>query len=470
MVTISNMNEEKIQEQEKDEYLDYIREKIRFLSELITKTSLGDFSYKLPKMRLDDKYTDIDSAFRDIAEVVREKEVSLNQTKVSSLNLLEDLQDLNAKVEAARLRNAAIIESIGEGIIVTDEYGRITRVNKTGEGLLGLNEEDLLGKYLLDVISLLNNDKTPISKNSNVIVEALAGGTAMRDNLFVRKKGGEESEDVPVSIVASPFLLNNEPLGVVVVIRDITLERQVDVAKTEFVSLASHQLRTPLSAINWYSEMLLDGDAGELNENQRKYMLEVYHGSKRMVDLVNALLNVSRVDLGTFAVDPSVIDLKEITESVLDELKPKIVEKKMNIEKEFDSEVTKITADAKIMRIVIQNLLSNSVKYTPAEGTVGIKITKEDKHLLITVYDNGLGIPEEQQKKIFTKLFRADNARDVDSDGTGLGLYLVKGIVDQASGKIWFESEVNKGTTFYVKLPLEGIAKGRGGKGSKKLT
>ncbi len=247
----------------------------------------------------------------------------------------------------------------------------------------------------------------------------------------------------------------------------------IDKAKTEFVSLASHQLRTPLSSVNWYTEMLLAGDAGKINDEQKKYLDEIYIGNQRMVALVNALLNVSRLELGTFSVEPVEMDVVETAHSVINELKPQIIERKLEV-KETHKDITKIIADPKLMRIVLQNLLSNAVKYTPEKGivTIDIKnIIKGDQisgqkvdlnGIVITVCDSGYGIPDGDKDKMFGKLFRAENVREMDTEGTGLGLYIVKSIIDHAGGKIWFESELNKGTTFYVFLPLEGMKKKEG--------
>lgn len=239
----------------------------------------------------------------------------------------------------------------------------------------------------------------------------------------------------------------------------------IDKAKTEFVSLASHQLRTPLSAINWYTEMLLAGDAGKVTDEQRGFLDQVAQSNKRMVALVSSLLNVSRIDLGTFAVDPVPTKFAEVADSVLFELTPQITEKKLEIKKFYDPQLPLIPADPKLLRIIFQNLLSNAVKYT-TEGSVTLTIKQlpKEKKVLISVADTGFGIPEEAQAKIFTKLYRADNAREKDADGNGLGLYIVKSIVEQSQGKVWFVSKEHQGTTFYVALPLSGMQKKQGSK------
>jgi signal transduction histidine kinase len=176
-----------------------------------------------------------------------------------------------------------------------------------------------------------------------------------------------------------------------------------------------------------------------------------------MIELINSLLNVSRIDMGVFAIVPEPCDFSEISDSVLAELMPSIKEKNMVIKKDYDKKLGKINADPKLTRILFQNLLSNAVKYTAEKGNIFVSTKKQGDDVLITVKDTGYGIPKKDQPRIFEKLFRADNIRDKETDGTGLGLYIIKSITEQSGGKIWFESEENKGTTFYVRLPLSGM-------------
>jgi signal transduction histidine kinase len=256
-----------------------------------------------------------------------------------------------------------------------------------------------------------------------------------------------------------------EGISGIIMFRNVLEEKTIDTAKTEFVSLASHQLRTPLTAINWYTEMLLSGDVGKINKEQKKYLEEIYHGNQRMVDLVSALLNVSRIDLGTFAVEPEPTNLKSVAESVLLELEPMIQKKQLKISQKYSRGVTALMFDSKLIRIIFQNLLSNSVKYTPEKGAVDVSVEVKDEKVRIVVADTGYGIPKDDQEKIFTKLYRADNIREKDADGTGLGLYIVKAIIEQSGGTISFVSEENKGTTFHVTFPKSGMKPKSGNKG-----
>jgi signal transduction histidine kinase len=241
-------------------------------------------------------------------------------------------------------------------------------------------------------------------------------------------------------------------------VQDITEFKKMDQAKTEFVSLVSHQLRTPLTAINWYTEMILGGDTGPIMPAQKKYLEEIYRGNHRMIELVNTILDVSRIELGTFKMEFVNVDVIQIVQAALLEQQPLIDRKKLKITKKFSDNIPGFLSDPKFLHMIFQNLLANAVEYTPAGGSVSLEICLSSAGLLfIKISDTGCGIPKNQEDRIFTKLFRADNVRARDTDGTGLGLYIVKSVVESLGGRIWFDSEENKGTAFYVTLPLSQV-------------
>jgi PAS domain S-box-containing protein len=233
---------------------------------------------------------------------------------------------------------------------------------------------------------------------------------------------------------------------------DITEQKQLDQAKTEFVSLASHQLRTPVASVKWLVGMLLSIELGELSAKQRDYLDRIDKVNQGMIELIETLLNVSRIEIGSIKMESKPTNVIELVESVLLELSFQIEEKMINIDKQYNDSLKNIESDPKFLRIVIQNLISNAVKYTPNKGTVTIILGESLGEKTIIVSDTGFGIPANQQDKIFTKLFRADNARTLTSQGTGLGLYLIKSIVETVGGSINFVSEENKGSTFTVKF------------------
>ena len=352
-------------------------------------------------------------------------------------------------------------------VIVTDANGLIIFANKTAEKNTGFTFEEMKGNTprLWGGMMAADFYRTLWIKKRE--------SNGFDGEIINRRKNGEV-----YYVLAHITPIKNESgnvIGYIGTEEDITKEKQIDRAKTEFISLASHQLRTPLSTINWYCEMLLAGDAGEISAEQRNFVQQAYDGSQRMSKLVNALLNVSRIETDTYMIDPQEVDIIALTQEVLAESKPQIEEKKLKVQL-FSDCIPKIMLDRDLMTIILQNLLTNSIKYTPSEGqiavtlkqlkngeTLGTELIQQDS-LLIQVTDSGMGIPHSQKKRVFQKLFRADNVRRTNTDGTGLGLYLIKSLVEHSKGKIWFTSEEEKGSTFFVLLPLVGMSKKEGDK------
>jgi len=389
----------------------------------------------------------------DITNVKRVQEVLESRTN----ELQEATGAIEREIQNVRKFQKAVDAST-EAVSITTPDGAIIYVNPAWTILNGYTVSEAVGRNH----RMLKNSQT---KQEVFIAmwEKISSGVSFVSEEIVNTRKDQTVYQADLSIF--PIRENNQNLFYVSISQDITQRKEIDRAKTEFVSLASHQLRTPLSAIRWYSEMLLSKYVGELNDKQRQYVKEIYAGNLRMVELVNALLNVSRIDLGTFAVEPEPVNLVEICESVIMELTPQINEKQQTVERIFASAPQTYSADQKLIRIVFQNFLSNSVKYTQPGGHVVAEISTREGSVYIRVSDNGYGIPKAQHGKIFEKLFRADNVRQKDTEGTGLGMYIVKAIVESSGGSIWFESEENQGTTFHVLMPLTGMTKKSGFKG-----
>jgi signal transduction histidine kinase len=268
---------------------------------------------------------------------------------------------------------------------------------------------------------------------------------------MITKSGSVKTVLLSVFAVKNPA--SSESTGLAMIF-DITEQKLLDQQKTEFVSLASHQLRTPLATAKWYTEMLISGDIGEISPKQKEYLERLHMANEEMIDLVDVLLNVSRIEMGTLAIDKKLINVQELTESVLAELSMEIEKKEIHIEKKYNNNLQSVKTDSKLLRIIIQNLIGNAVKYTARGGSVSVVFEESlinGKKIIVS--DTGIGIPKEDQDKIFTKLFRAENVRKLENvSGTGLGLYLVKSIVNSMGGDISFESEENKGSVFTIKL------------------
>lgn len=454
---------------------------LKKLKEVAYAISLGDFNKKV-SIKTGDELEELGVTINSMIDSLREsytnlenkvnlktKEINtqlinlseknhiLADTQKAIMNVLEDIEEEKNHSESLAkdlLKFQLAVENASDHIIITDMNGKILFANKAAEKITGFKF-----KEMKDQTPMLWGKQMPLEFYKKFWKTIKEEKKTFSGEILNKRKNGEI---YVAEVYVAPILKNQEVQFFVGIERDITKAKEVDKAKTEFVSLASHQLRTPLTAISWYLEMLMKGKAGKLKPEQLKYLEEVYKGGIRMRDLVNALLNVSRIDLGTFSIEPEKTDIKKICDSVIAEMKPTILNKKIKIVKKYINVPVGFVADKNLFRIILQNLISNAVKYTSPKGKINIKIEGKEKEVLFTVEDNGCGIPLNQQKKIFNKLYRADNAKIKDPDGTGLGLYIVKSILDSSGGKIWFISEENKGSTFFVSLPLSGMSKKEG--------
>lgn len=396
-----------------------------------------------------------------------EKEIKEKYAELEKINKLIKREKEKSEDLAENLKKFQLaVENASDQIVITDHGGIILYANKAVEKATGFKLNETIGKKAGS--RELWGGLMP-KKFYQKLWETVIKDKKVFYGEVLNKRKNDNPYEASLSI--SPILnKKKEVIFLIGILRDITIEKEINKAKTEFVSLASHQLRTPLSSIAWYAEMLIAGDAGRLNEKQKVFLNEIYRGNKRMINLVNALLNVSRIDLGTFQVNPKMVNVEKIMEQNIKQLALQIKNKKIKLIKDFQKNIPKIKLDLKLMEIVLQNLLTNAINYTPKEGEVKITIKmekeKKGKHLKIEVSDNGCGIPERQKDKVFTKLFRADNVKTLDSEGTGLGLYIVKSIIDATGGKILFESTEGKGTKFSVLIPGTGM---RAKKGTKTL-
>lgn len=395
---------------------------------------------------------------------VREKTIADNQLEGDAKELVRvnrKLSEMGRSQKQAIAKADAILRSIGEGVIVFDAAGNVETANQVAEKLLGFSEMQLKRGDYKELVKVTDDKGAPIGPGQRPLSQVIATKKAVSTTLYYTRRNGTP---LPVQISIAPIIKNGMFEGAIQVFRDIYREKEIDKSKTEFVSLASHQLRTPLSTISWYAEMLLAGDAGKLSREQARYVDEIYQSNRRMTDLVGSLLNVSRIELGTFSVDPEPTDIVKLAQDTVKDLEPQIFARKINFQEKYDADIPIIDVDPKLMRMVIENLASNAIKYTPEAGNVTLRLKRHANTTQIIVEDSGLGIPPKQQNKIFSKLFRADNVKTHDTEGTGLGLYLVKSIVDYSGGKVWFTSKENKGTTFFVSMPDSGMKHKRGTK------
>jgi|GEM_PF-821598 len=393
------------------------------------------------------------------------KQVRLvNEAKQAISHLAEDLEKQKNAVEQTvilrtkelseeRSRLLASIQSLQLGFGLFDAEGNLLLENLTLRKVLGLRKK----KVTLSDIGKLFPESTVFQTH---IDDCLRLGTSfqLKDVAF-----GDKYLQVFMNVVEDANLPGKN-IGAVLLIEDVTAAKLVDKAKSEFVSVASHQLRTPLSIINWYLELLESGDSGVLDTEQRTFVEEIAKSSKRMVMLVNTLLDVSRLELGSLKLDEKLTDVSAVVAHAVNELHYKVEEQKLKVITEF-AKIPKIFLDDRHFESVVQNIFANALKYTPEGGEVRLRVVESaagetfggkklsQASIAVEISDTGYGIPKQQQDKIFDKFFRADNVLDKDEPGTGLGLYIAKSVIEAMGGNIWFVSREGKGSTFYITVP-----------------
>lgn len=361
-----------------------------------------------------------------------------------------DITQDKKQIEIAN-KLAAIVKDSQDAIVSKNMDGIITSWNQGAEQLYGYTKEEVVGKSIGIIIP---GDK----KNKEKEIEEVANKIKKDQSVTLEKKRvKKDGTIITVSITGSPIKDDAGIItGVSVIARDISREKEVDRMKTEFISLASHQLRTPLSAIKWFLEMLLNGDAGDLSDEQKEYVTNIDQSNERMIELVNSLLNISRIESGRIIVEPKSTDLVSLLKDVLMETEPKVKEKSQKIETKFPKDLKKIKIDPNLIRQAYLNIITNAIKYSPDKSKISVAITENKTEIITKITDQGIGIPKKDHEKVFSKFFRSDNVAKMETDGNGLGLYLVKAIIDSSAGKIWFETKENKGTSFYISLPKSG--------------
>ena len=420
---------------------------IRELTKGAMEISRGNLDYQI-KIKTKDEIQDLAQGFNEMARRLKAYYATLEQ-KVKDRT--KELALAKNRIEQEKNRIEAILISMADGVFVIDTGGRLALLNPSVKRITGFEEKDCLGRPYNQVLKFLTEKEK--KENIAFMENALKTGelTQMANHTVLITKNGKE-----IPVACSAAAIKDEKgviVGAVGVFRDVTKEREVDRIKSEFVSLASHQLRTPVTIIKWGAETLLKSIGDKLSKKNKEQVDRIYRGSNRMIELVNDLLNVSRLEGGRLVFKKQEVQFEELVDKVVEEYKPYLEKKKAKLSViKPDKLLQKVSIDTEKIRQVVIIFLDNAIKYSPEGSEIQIKIEQRDKELVYSNKDQGVGIPKAQQEKIFSRFFRADNVSQ--KPGTGLGLYLAKGLVEAHGGKVWFESEEGKGTTFYFTLPF----------------
>ena len=391
------------------------------------------------------KTKELESRTQEIAEsrtALMNMLEDVEESRKALINMLGDVEEERGKAEEEKNKTLAVITNFADGLLVFDTEKKLSLINPRAEDFFGVKSRDLVGRPILELSTFPTIE--PVVK--------LVGGEIKG----VFRKEVQIGESLILEVSTIPMIREEEELGVLIILHDVSREKIIERMKTEFVSISAHQLRTPLSAIKWTLRMLLDGDLGKITEEQRDFIEKTYKSNERMINLINDLLDVTRIEEGRYLYEPVLIDFEPLVQSVINTYREEIKKKELKLEfKKPEKKLPQVRVDVEKMGLAIQNLLDNAIKYTLDGGEIIISLVPAEKAIEFLIKDTGIGIPKNQQDKVFSKFFRGSSAIKMETDGSGLGLFIAKNIIEAHGGKIWFESEEGKGTTFYFTLPVE---------------
>lgn len=363
-------------------------------------------------------------------------------------------------LEYEKAKSATIINSIQDGVVTIDKNGIIQLFNPAAALITGWPVEEAIGIDFKEVLKFTNQANQPYPDEENPIIASARNGLAVRDGDAILVGRGDKK--VSVSLNVSPLVdpQSKLPEGTVAVFRDVTKEKAEERQRGEFISTASHEMRTPIAAIEGYLALALNEKVAVIDNNARKYLEKAHVSTKHLGHLFQDLLTSSKAEDGRMQSYPTVIEMGEIVQQVTDDGKFNAESKGLELKYVFGSSSPERTvrplyyafADPNRVREVIQNLIDNAIKYT-LSGTITVRLTGDDKVAQVQVSDTGPGIPPDDIPHLFQKFYRVDNSMTRSVGGTGLGLFICRKIIEMYNGNIWVESQQDKGSTFFINLP-----------------
>jgi PAS domain S-box-containing protein len=369
---------------------------------------------------------------------------------IKSLGVVQDVTE-DRKIEEELRRTRYYLESLFDNanapIIVWSPEFKITKFNHAFERLTGYKENDVINKDLSILFPSTSKEESLAKINQTLI-----GGHLEAVEIPIENQNGE----VRTVLWNSANIYDQSGKKIIATIaqgQDITKLKEIDKAKSEFISMASHQLRTPLSSISLSSDLLLRGITGNLEGEQKDFIKEIFLSAQRMSNIISDLLSVTKIEFGVYEIRRQNFNTAEFINDLLNELNLQVIQKRLTLERKYLPEGLEINFDKNIFMAIVENLISNAIQYTPAGGKITVTIENTGKGILITIADTGLGMDKNEQDKVFNKFFRAKKSNEIYPNGSGLGLYIVKSFADKTGVKIQLESEVGKGSTFNVLFP-----------------
>ena len=370
----------------------------------------------------------------------------------------DNTSSLKNKLSAVESKSDVVINAIDDGVLAISKDGNIELINPSAQQIIGWDQGDALGLNWKSVLKLVTSDGKDVEELENPIAQSLSKNQPTHnDKLFLLTSSEKR---ILVSIVSSP--VGTEGEGVIVVFRDITKEKAEEREQAEFISTASHEMRTPVASIEGYLGLALNPATAHIDEKARDFITKAHESAQHLGRLFQDLLDISKVEDGRMKNNPKIINVNEFLKDIFDGLATKASEKQLNyifmpdiIDEGKEKSLQPIfyaNIDPDHFREVVSNLIENAIKYTPS-GEVVVNVTGDDKQISVSVKDSGIGIPAEDIPHLFQKFYRVDNSDTREIGGTGLGLYLSRRLAEAMSGNLRVESKYKEGSTFYLEIP-----------------
>ena len=370
----------------------------------------------------------------------------------------DNTSNLENRLSAVESKSDVVINAIDDGVLAISKDGNIELINPSAQQIIGWDQGDALGLNWKSVLKLVTSDGKDVEDLENPIAQSLSKNQPTHnDKLFLLTSSEKR---ILVSIVSSPVGTDGE--GIIVVFRDITKEKAEEREQAEFISTASHEMRTPVASIEGYLGLALNPATAHIDEKARDFITKAHESAQHLGRLFQDLLDISKVEDGRMKNNPKIINVNEFLKDIFDGLATKASEKQLNyifmpdiIDEGKEKSLQPIfyaNIDPDHFREVVSNLIENAIKYTPS-GEVVVNITGDDKQISVSVKDSGIGIPAEDIPHLFQKFYRVDNSDTREIGGTGLGLYLSRRLAEAMSGNLRVESKYKEGSTFYLEIP-----------------
>ena len=370
----------------------------------------------------------------------------------------DNTSSLENKLSAVESKSDVVINAIDDGVLAISKDGNIELINPSAQQIIGWDQGDALGLNWKSVLKLVTSDGKDVEDLENPISQSLSKNQPTHnDKLFLLTSSEKR---ILVSIVSSPVGTDGE--GIIVVFRDITKEKAEEREQAEFISTASHEMRTPVASIEGYLGLALNPATAHIDEKARDFITKAHESAQHLGRLFQDLLDISKVEDGRMKNNPKIINVNEFLKDIFDGLATKANEKQLNyifmpdiIDEGKEKSLQPIfyaNIDPDHFREVVSNLIENAIKYTPS-GEVVVNVTGDDKQISVSVKDSGIGIPAEDIPHLFQKFYRVDNSDTREIGGTGLGLYLSRRLAEAMSGNLRVESKYKEGSTFYLEIP-----------------